>query len=86
MTHRSLAAAIAAALLLALPLSGCGIPGGIAYAIKEGGKEMNKSGQNSDGNAAQSQTQTSAEAPPDPNPPPAPTAAPRDSIDVEPLK
>ncbi|HVI52588.1 MAG TPA: hypothetical protein VM661_15365 [Candidatus Sulfotelmatobacter sp.] len=86
MKYRPLAA-VTAIVLLALPLSGCGIPGGIAYAIKEGGKEMNKNGNQSADtqNGGASAEQTSA-APADPNPPPAPSAAPRDSISVETLK
>jgi len=84
-TVRPLAVAALAA-LLALSLSGCGIPGGIAYAIKEGGKEVNKNSASSSSNGTASDEQGATAAPPDVDPPPAPTAAPRDTISVETLK
>ena len=65
--------------LLALPLSGCGIVGGLAYAIKSTEKNQ----------AAADSTEAPAAAPApsqaDPEPPPPPVAAPRDSIKVEQL-
>lgn len=80
-------ALITALALLTLPLAGCGIPGGVAYAIKEGAKEIKKK----DGDASQPQQQEESSAAPaqqpmDANPPPAPVAAPRDTITVETLK
>jgi|GEM_PF-2265420 hypothetical protein len=82
-------ALIAALTLLTLPLAGCGIPGGIAYAIKEGAKEVKKQDGNGNDNAGQQQTDSapaSTSQPLDTNPPPAPVAAPRDAITVETLK
>lgn len=65
--------------LLALPLSGCGIVGGLAYAIKS--TEKNQA--TADSTPAPAAAPTSSQA--DPEPPPPPVAAPRDSIKVEQL-
>lgn len=85
MSIRPLALLLAVS-LLALPLSGCGVVGGLAYAIKEGGKEMNKSSSSSSSSSQQADNSTAASAPREVDPPPAPAAAPRDSITVETLK
>jgi hypothetical protein len=79
-------AILLAAVMLALPLSACGIPGGIAYAIKEGNKEMQKDGTSPTTTAPDSAEETSTPAARDVDPPPQPASAPRDAMTVETLK
>lgn len=67
--------------LATLPLAGCGIPGGVAYAIKSIDK---KDGSNNP-SQAQSTPDTSTSQRAEEPPPPAPEPAPRDSIKVEEL-
>ena len=66
--------------LATLPLAGCGIPGGIAYAIKSSGNNHSSSGQAAQPASEPAPTERAEEPPP---PPPEP--APRDSIKVEQL-
>lgn len=80
------AAFLLVAVMLALPLSGCGIPGGIAYAIKEGNKEMKKDGTSPSLTPPDSAEETAAPAAREVEPPPEPVSAPRDAITVETLK
>lgn len=75
-----------AAVILALPLAGCGIPGGIAYAIKEGNKEMKKDGTSPTLTSPDSAEESAAPAAREVEPPPEPTSAPRDEITVETIK
>ena len=72
----------AALLALTLTLSGCGIPGGIAYAIKEGVKASDQADQDEQSAPAEPESTAPAEI----DPPPAPAANPRDSIRVEQLR
>jgi len=73
---------LSALIPLCLGLSGCGIPGGIAYAIKQADKDED-SGQAQSSAPAPAAQQTRAAEPP---PAPPPTPAKRESIQVEELK
>lgn len=69
--------------LATLPLAGCGIPGGVAYAIKSIDKKDGSSGASQAQSTPETSTSTSQRA--EEPPPPAPEPAPRDSIKVEEL-
>lgn len=85
MSHRPVVLLLVA-VMLALPLSGCGIPGGIAYAIKEGNKEMKKDGTSPTLTPPDSAEESAAPVAREVEPPPEPVSAPRDEITVETIK